>query len=196
MTAVVTIFIVMATVLISTIYPAYKASKSANPGVARTWKVPKPQGDLHEIVFPFTVSAYDMKGMVSFLREHFENHADVSLGSFAAQEAEVFRADEQGGRLGLRARVWLAPFDLGVSQSFEMQSRPSEIEGIWEIMIRFRRLSGRPANWERFNKVFINDLRKQFLIWRALGVEAMEAYRARTEDTLKGVGQVAAAGGR
>ena len=36
-----------------------------------------------------------------------------------------------------------------------------------------------PANWERFNRIFINDLRKQFLIWRALNHEAMENYRAR-----------------
>ena len=45
-------------------------------------------------------------------------------------------------------------------------------------------MSGRPANWERFNRIFINDLRKQFLIWRALNHDAMENYRAKTDGFL------------
>ena len=180
-TAIVTILIVMATVLLSTVYPAIKASRSANPGVTRSWKIPRPQGDLHKIVFPFTVSVYDMKGIVSFLKEHFDSHNDISLGHFSAQDAQIVKLDESGA-LGLQAKVWLAPFDLGVSQWFKLTTAPSEIPGIQEVNIEFSRLSGRPANWERFNRIFINDLRKQFLIWRALNHDAMENYRAKTDE--------------
>jgi hypothetical protein len=182
-TAIITILIVMATVLISTVYPAIKASRSANPGVNRSWKIPKPQGDIHKIVFPFTVSNYDMKGIVSFLKEHLDSHNDISLGHFSAQDAEIQRLGPKG-MLGLQAKVWLAPFDLGVSQIFKLSTAPSEIPGIQEVTIEFQRVSGRPANWERFNRIFINDLRKQFLIWRALNHDAMENYRARTDDAL------------
>jgi len=183
-TAIVTILIVMVTVLLSTIYPAIKASRSANPGVQRNWKIPRPAGDLHRIIFPFTVSAYDMKGVVSFLKEHFDSHNDISLGKFSAADATIVK-DPATGMLGLDARIWLAPFDLGISQQFRLTSKPSEIPGIHEITIEFERLSGRPANWERFNKVFINELRRQFLIWRALTHDAMEMYRARTEAALQ-----------
>ncbi|GAG23656.1 unnamed protein product, partial [marine sediment metagenome] len=64
--AIVTILIVMATVLLSAIYPAIKASRSANPGILRTWRLPPPEGDVFDIVFPFTVSEYDITGVVSF----------------------------------------------------------------------------------------------------------------------------------
>jgi hypothetical protein len=183
-TAIITILIVMATVLLSTVYPAIKASKSANPGVNRSWKIPKPVGDLHKIVFPFTVSSYDMKGIVSFLKEHLDSHNDISLGHFSAQDAEIIKISEPR-TFGLQAKVWLAPFDLGVSQIFKLTVVPSSIPGIQEVNIEFQRVSGRPANWERFNRIFINDLRKQFLIWRALNHDAMETYRARTDEALR-----------
>ena len=177
--AIVTILIVMGTVLISTIYPAVKASKSANPGIQRSWQIPSPVGNLYDLVFPFTVSAYDITGVVSFLREHFDNYSDTSLGVFATTESHVFR--ECGNdMLGISATVALAPFDLGVNQRFALVSQPSDIEGIDEVRILIYRLSGAGGDWRRSNRVFINDLRKQLLIWRSLPAEIMEKYRQRT----------------
>ena len=174
---IVTILIVMATVLISAIYPAIKASKSANPGLMRTWRPPAPDGDQWNMVFPFTVSAYDLTGVVSFLKEHFDNHSDTGLGRFMARESALVRS---GDSLGLRAVLMLAPFDLGVSQQFHLQAVPSEIPGIDEVHIRLERLSGQPKDWQRLNRVFLKDLRQQFLIWRSIPQEAMETYRERT----------------
>src|ERR1035437_5489790 len=89
--AIVTVLVVMCTVLISTIYPAIKASRSANPGIQRQWRIPKPKEDLYDIVFPFTVSAYDITGVLSFLKEHFDNYSDTALGSFTANGTRIFR---------------------------------------------------------------------------------------------------------
>jgi len=177
--AIVTILIVMGTVMISTIYPALKASRSANPGIQRAWKVPPPEGNLYDVMFPFTVSAYDITGVASFLKEHFDNFTDASLGTFATTQSEVFR-QQQGDMLGFRATVALAPFDLGVTQRFALLSKPSEIEGIDEVQILIYRLSGARGDWRRGNRVFINELRKQLLIWRSLTQEVMEQYRERT----------------
>ena len=176
--AIVTILIVMATVLISAIYPAIKASKSANPGLMRLWRLPPPEGDVFNIVFPFTVSAYDLTGVVSFLKEHFDNFGDVGLGSFMARGTAVRSLGD--GALGLTAQLALAPFDLGVTQLFELRSAPSEIQGIDEVNIRLTRRSGQPKDWERLNRVLLDDLRTQFLLWRSLPQETMEEYRRRT----------------
>jgi len=176
--AIVTILIVMATVLISAIYPAIKASRSANPGLLRSWKLPAPEGDRFDLVFPFTVSGYDLTGVVSFLREHFETFSDTGLGSFMAKDTKMTVA-ENGG-LGVSTRLALAPFDLGVTELLELRNKPSEIEGIDEINIRLTRLSGQPKDWERLNKVLLDDLRTQFLLWRSLPQETMEIYRHRT----------------
>ncbi len=174
---IVTILIVMATVLVSAIYPAIKASKSANPGLMRSWRPPAPNGDEWSMVFPFTVSEYDLTGVVSFLKEHFDNHSDTGLGRFMARETALVR---ENGALGLHAVLMLAPFDLGVSQRFRLQAVPSEIPGIDEVHIRLDRLSGQPKDWQRLNRVFLKDLRQQFLIWRSIPEATMESYRRRT----------------
>ena len=136
--AIVTILIVMGTVLISTVWPAIKASRSANPGIQRSWRIPKPAGSLYDLVFPFTVSAYDITGVVSFLREHFENCTDSASGKFATLGCHVFR-QEEGDLLGFYAETALVPYDLGVTQRFALLSQPSEIEGIDEVRILIRR---------------------------------------------------------
>jgi hypothetical protein len=118
---IVTILIVMATVLVSAIYPAVKASKSANPGLMRMWRPPAPQGDILDLVFPFTVSEYDITGVVSFLREHFNNHTDTGLGRFMTNNVQLVK--ESDGSLGLDASLALAPFDLGVSQTFPASTK-------------------------------------------------------------------------
>ena len=177
--AIVTVLIVMCTVLISTIYPAMKASRSANPGIQRSWKIPKPVDNLYDLVFPFTVSAYDIIGVVSFLKEHFDNYTDTSLGVFATTGSGVFR-QQDNDMLAFEAKVALAPFDLGVNQAFAMLSKPSDIEGINEVRILIHRTSGAQGDWERANRVFINDLRKQLLIWRSLPHEVMDHYRQVT----------------
>lgn len=175
--AIFAILTVMLTVLLSTIYPAYRGSKSANPGLARSWSLPAPKQDLWEFTFPFTVSEYDITGVMSFLQEHFDNFSDCSLGLFLAEDTRVYSTDDG---LNLTSRLALAPFDLGVTQHFLLTSMPSEIEGVDEVRIVMKRISGTRGDWQRTNRPFISDLRKQFLIWRSIPHETMELYRRRT----------------
>jgi hypothetical protein len=177
------IAIVMATVLISAIYPAIKASGSANPGVQRTWKMPLPVGDRLEMIFPFTVSAYDITGVVSFLSEHFREHDDAGFGLFASQNVRISR-DRETGNIQLTAHTSLAPFDLGIAQDFTLMATHSEIPGIDEVLVRAVRTSGSVPDWKRANKAFIRDLRKQFLLWRTLSSDIIESYRMQTLQVL------------
>jgi hypothetical protein len=169
---------VMAVVLVSAVYPAIRASRSANPGLARSWRMPSPAGDRLAMTFPFTVSANDIAGVIAFLAEHFRSHDDAGLGAFAASEVIVCRG--ASGRVELRARLALAPFDLGVTESFVLGSVPSEIEGVDEVRIGIERISGARGDWIRGNRVFIRGLRVQFLAWRTLAPATMEQYRAET----------------
>ncbi len=177
MNAMVAILIVMLTVMVSTIYPAFKASRSANPGIQRRWRMPDARGDELDILFPFTVSEYDLVGVVSFLEEYFLSHQERSVGSFAADEVVVERV---GDSYVLRARTWLQPFDQGVSQTFALRTEPSDIDGIDQVHLRLERLTGSPAIWQRSAKVFVNDLRQQFIFWRTIDEKMMEHYRELT----------------
>ncbi len=174
--------VVMLTVIISAAYPAYRASKSANPGLARSWKPPKAEGDLLTMTFPFTVSAYDITGVVSFLAEHFRRHDDSGLGRFAASDVGL-RRDRQG-HLVLDSDLALAPFDLGVTQRFSLTAVPSQIPGVDEVAITAQRTGGTRGDWQRLNRVFLADLRKQFLLWRTLSAERIEDYRMETLQNL------------
>lgn len=178
MNAIVVILVVMATVLISSIYPAICASRSANPGILRSWRMPAPDGNTFNIEFPFTISQYDFTGVVSFLKEHFDTYSDTGLGVFMAQNVRLVQSDDD--QLGIDADMALAPFDLGVTQAFELRRVSSAVEGIDEIRIRLTRRSGQPKDWQRLNRVLLNDIRRQFLIWRSLAGETMEIYRQRT----------------
>ncbi len=180
--AVLTMIIIMATVLISTIYPAIKASKNANPGGIRSWTLPVPDGDVLNINFPFTVSTYDMAGVLGFLEEHFNNFTDKGLGVFIAKDVEIVKEDEKS--FGIKALLAIAPFDLGVTQYFYLRSLPSEIPGVDEIVIRINKRSGQKKDWQRLNKTLLSDLRKQFLIWRSISPELMEQYRLRALNVI------------
>ena len=138
-----------------------------------------PKGDLLEMKFPFTVSSYDITGVVSFLAEHFRSHDDAGLGNFAASNVRISRS-ETDGHLQVSALLSLAPFDLGITQQFMLTAIPSEINGVDEVFIRAGRESGTPADWHRANRVFIHELRKQFLLWRTLATENIEQYRMQT----------------
>ena len=160
------------------------ASRSANPGVNRSWKMPKPEGDTLRFTFPFTVPEKSFAGILGFVREHFESHGDASLDVFSAKRIAVHRVADSGQRLGISAQIALAPFDLGVLQGFEMHTRPSDIPGIDEVVVELTRLNGAPGTWLRGNRFFIEDLRNQFLVWRSLPVETVEHYQRNTAETV------------
>jgi hypothetical protein len=173
------ILLVMVTVLISTIYPAIKASRSANPGAQRRWRLSEPVGDRHDVEFPFTVSRDDAIGLMAFLEEHLSAHRDRAAGSFAAGDVEIEHRD---GRFILRTRIWLQPFDQGVSQRFELATETSDIEGVDRVLLRMERLSGPPAVWRRGNVVFVDDLRRQFLFFRTIDADAADHYYQRSVE--------------
>ena len=176
------IAVVMATVLISAIYPAVRASRSANPGLARAWVMPGPEPAPHDdqiqMIFPFTVSAYDLTGVVAFLADYFGQHADAGLGAFAASDVGIDR--DARGRVRLSAELALAPFDLGVTQRLTLTGVPSDIDGVDEVEVHLLRHSGTKGDWVRANRVFIKRLRRQFLLWRTLPTSATERYRMQT----------------
>jgi len=188
LSSVLTILIVMAVVMLSTIYPAIKAGRSANPGVARRWKMPAPAGSQLAFVFPFTVSAVDFSGILSFIKEHFENHGDATLGNFAAREVRLFKTGGTDGTpesLGISAEISLAPFDLGIFQHFRMYSRKFDIPGIDEVVVEVERVGGTHGAWLRGNREFAAELRRQFLLWRSLPLETVQHYRQQTEATIQ-----------
>ncbi len=177
MSAVFSTLVVVAVVLLSTIYPARKAAEVARPAEERTWRLPEPEGDLWRIPLPFSVTSAQAHGLSGFLAEWFHAYEEYSVGEFITQAVRTETFESEHGR-GYRVEcdAWIAPFDLGVSQHVRIEIIPTDYAGVYDIRLTLTRLSGDIANWKRVNRRFLNILRKQFLIWRTLPQEQRERY--------------------
>jgi hypothetical protein len=76
--AVLSTLIVMATVLLSTLYPAFQASRMSQPDIDRKWQMSSPIGDVWRFQFPFTCIGAAALGVAQFLADFFETHTDTS----------------------------------------------------------------------------------------------------------------------
>ena len=185
--AVFSCMLVMAVVLLSTLYPAHRASRMAVPDVTRKWQLPPADGDDWSFEFPFTVSGHEVLGLSVFLIGYFDSYSEESIGTFYTEGAELGRtATEHGEGYSISMVIGLAPFDLGVSQHVVFRAVPEAEHNIFSITLAIRRLSGEDASWQRVNQRFINVIRKQFLIWRTLDLETKAGYRLQGEEILSG----------
>ncbi len=183
MSTVVATIIVMIVVLLSTLYPAIKASRMAVPDIERKWKLPEPEGDVWHFNLPFTVLEEEALGLNVFMRDYFEAHADESASDFYTDQVAFSETEEESYQISMM--VWLAPYDLGVSQSIQFVTSPvgGEEEDLFKITLDVNRESGEIASWKRVNRRFLNLLRKQLLIWRTFSVDVRSEFheRGRTE---------------
>jgi hypothetical protein len=185
LSAVGTTIIIMATVLLSTLYPARKASEMSVPSVERRWKLPPPEGDVLRVQLPFTVSSGQTLGLNVFLKEYLEAHADYSLGHFSVDKVELSPIETDYGRgWRLEAMVWLAPYDLGVSEYMTLDTVPTEDTWVNEVHITIRRESGDEASWLRVTRNYLNMVRKQFLLWRTFRPELKERYEQQGQEMM------------
>jgi len=186
MSGVAAMILVIGVVLISVIYPSKVAGEIAMPDVNRSWVLPPARGNELEITLPFLMTYQEHRSIGGFLFEYFDGHMDITHGMFSTADIEFAfvcqsspglpqPADDcPGGEcehdrcLQIRSRVWLAPFDFGIMQQVEIQFTHAATEpGFLEIAIRLNRETGEANAWHRINKTFLNELRKQLLIWRS-----------------------------
>ena len=170
--------IVMATVVLSTLYPARRAAAMSVPDVTRRWKFPDPVGDDWHFDFPFTIGRSDAVGVCAYLHRVFSSYGEGSIGDFMTEDVE-FELEKNGENpvYCLHLQVWLAPYDLGVSQRVNLRTLPAEDTlGIYSIEMHLQRTNGDVASWRRLNTSFLNVLRKRFLVWRTITPEVREEY--------------------
>ncbi len=187
--------LVIVVVLVSVIYPSRVAANIAIPDVNRSWRMPDPTQSRMDITLPFLIKRDEQKSLGGFLLSHFTGHQDVSHGLFSTGEI-AFQRDSDGLRdteeampegapracFRLTSRVWLAPFDFGIMQAVEILFLPAEDDAEFlEIRVRLTRQAGEVNAWGRINKSFVNDLRKQLLIWRSMDGWTLAHY----ENTLE-----------
>jgi len=167
---------VMVVVLLSVIYPSRIAAHIAIPDVTRTWSLPRPEGSTMVVTLPFLVKLHEQECAGGFLADYYVAHADISHGLFSTDELDVEYAcpldapsADHPDCFNIAFRAWLAPFDFGIRQRVSIISCPSpDYPGFLEMRITLTREAGEKNAWLRLCRSFLNDLRKQLLIWRSL----------------------------
>ena len=121
--AVLTLGSVVLLVAASALYPAHLAGRICTPGIERRWSLPAGfEGDRLEVPLPFSLPRGEALGLAAFQAEFWAEHREQSIGAgFYVESIDLSREKD---RLGLAARVWLAPFDQGVVQRAELRIRP------------------------------------------------------------------------
>ena len=160
------------------------------PDVTRRWEFPPPDGDDWRFDFPFTLGKGDALGSCAYLHRVFSSYGEGSVGDFMTEGVDFHL--EQGGAQPvylLELMVWLAPYDLGVSQRVFLRTLPTDdIPGIYRIEMHLQRVSGDVVSWQRLNTSFLNVLRKRFLVWRTIAPEVREEYLVEGEKLAQGTG--------
>ena len=178
-----TTLIVVAVVLLSTIYPARKAAEVATPAIDRTWKVPEPDGDHWIVPLPFAVTGAQASGLSSFLGEWFQAYEEYSIGDFVTQNVvqEEFEHDNGNG-YRVKCMTWLAPFDLGVSQKVAIETTPTDTQDVLRHSPGDRPRVRRHLQLEARQPPLPEHAPKQFLIWRTLKQAERERYLLQEDE--------------
>ena len=200
MSAVMTLGLVIGLVVLSALYPAHMAGRICTPGIERRWRPPSPDGHRLQMKLPFNLVRRDAMGMAAFQAEFWAAHQEQSIGAgFYVESLQVSRISGSdldsgsvsdrvsagGDRLRIDARTWLAPFDQGVVQEVTLEMGPGVEPRYYEIDITLDLLTGDLATWARVSRTFLDDLRKQFLLWRTLSDVDREAYAGQLDQWVK-----------
>lgn len=186
LSAVWSVVVVMATVFLSTAYPAKKAADMAVPDVGREWKFPEPDGDDWSFDFPFTIGSVEVLGMYAYLTRVFESYEEGSLGAFVTENVQLTAVEGPAGQpmYHISMMTWLAPYDLGISQRVSLSAAPAENErDLYAVWVDIHRESGDVASWQRINRRFLSVLRKRFLVWRTLPQDLKNEYAMAGRET-------------
>ncbi len=167
--------LVIVLVLAASLYPFYRVSVTVTPSLERKWRLQtKPKGDSWDIPIPFRIKEDDRAaGMAVFLHEYLWNKRIERAGVFTVESVDV---DKIESGIAVKSRVWLAPFEQNIKQDMNIVILKSKTEQNFLISMSLNRVSGPYDSWVRFNYPFIDEVRKQMLIWNVLDPEERERY--------------------
>jgi hypothetical protein len=72
--------------------------------------------------------------------------------------------------------VRIVPWDANIVQDFRLSAIPQEGKKEFKFELYLHRRSGILTFWRRSNRAFIDEIRKQLLLWRALRPVDREKY--------------------
>ena len=180
------ILFTIAIVILSTIYPAMAAVRTAVPSGKRTWSMPAHQGNIMEIVFPFIYQPRIASGVLAYLREYFANFTEVSVGDLIAKQTAYDCKKDAKGRecFNLEYHIALVPYDLGVTENLRFDLAYDDYVQAYRLVLKIERVSGQDVNWITTNRPFLERLRKFLMRWRNLDLGQQTLYVQQSSEAI------------
>lgn len=176
-----TIFIVV----VSSLYPAWVAIKTAAASSGR--KKLQIEND-NEIItnYPFSFNKKMVYAAHSYLWEYMDLHFDQSVGGFMAKQIKppLVQNENTQQEIIYTYDISIAPFDLGVRINLEVTSYYNERVGAFMIKTKATRQAGSDSNFMSTYRPFADDLRKYLLRWRALEDDVHEEHYENAQKSL------------
>ncbi|MCX8171659.1 MAG: hypothetical protein N3E47_06825 [Candidatus Bathyarchaeota archaeon] len=161
--------------LLSSYYPAYVASKLITPSLERKWKPStKPKSGLWEMPLPLRINQIEeVKGLILFLKEYYLG-TGIERPSFRVDDVKINFSELEGPRI--RLMVSLAPYEANVKELVDIFAQWIETEKSYSFLISIQKISGEESIWVKGSYDFIDDLRRQILLWRFLSLKERTKY--------------------
>ena len=180
----------MLAVVVAGVYPSVKASGYVTPSLERKWRVPtKPIGNTWYIPLPMSVSDVRMaRGVLAYVMEYLTS----------AMLEEKFRVDEKprpverevAGRraIGISLKVRLPPYDAAILEDVQVLAMETA-DGRISFGVHATLLTGKRYVWVSSHKNFVDEVRKQLLMWKSLREEDAKRYLRLGRELFKGLSE-------
>ena len=171
----ISLLVVILSCVIAAAYPSIVSARLITPSLERKWKPPtRPRGDLWEIPLPAVFSSTrEAKGFLLFLKEYYEGEG---------KEKAIFiirRLILDLNKMIIQLEVSLAPFELNLNQLVTLSITYDQVRHHIFMTLLLKRVAGTRDRWITSNYNFIDDLRKQILMWRTLSLKEQEHYMSQ-----------------
>lgn len=182
------ILFTIAVVLLSTLYPAVVATKSAVPSGKRTWSLPDNDGQTMNITFPFIYQPSVASGIMAYVERYFSRFSEASIGNLIAVMKNARRVYDEKGRavFEMNYELALAPYDLGVTQTATLILAFDYHIEAYRLRMKLDRISGQDTNWVSTNRPFLEQLRKHLMHWRNISSEEHRSYVSQADKLFDG----------
>lgn len=175
------IVLVLFSTLIAAAYPAYLASKIVTPSLERKWKVPRtPRGSMWDIPLPFRVpTEREAQAVVIYLQEFYVGAGYEKRLFKVSSEPKV---DIKEKRLVFNVRLY--PYDTATEQEVTLYFVRERVGG-WRAAVSLKLLKGLGSVWMGPSQyAFLDDLRKQMLLWGTLPSSERAKYLRKVYEAL------------
>ena len=167
---VISMTLLICAVLIASLYPASLAAKLVTPSLERRWRAAtRPVGDIWEIAVPLKAKKFEALGILKYFQEYFSGAGSARGGFRILKVSEVDAKD-----LELSLDVILTPVELNMTQTAIIKCKEEKKEHHFALVLN--RKTGDPKVWQSRNRAFIDDVRKQALLWKGLLPDQRQKY--------------------